>query len=67
MAEATTHEHRKASYDENHFESDESVSWYVAGARIVSLMIKQGEDKALSSASAHITIGLLPRALLVTP
>lgn len=37
------------------------------GINFMSLMIKQGEDKALSSASAHITIGLLPRALLVTP
>lgn len=37
------------------------------GTNFMSPMIKQGEDKALSSASAHITIGLLPRALLVTP
>lgn len=37
------------------------------GTNVMSLMIKQGEDKALSSASVHITTGLLPRVLLVTP
>lgn len=37
------------------------------GTNFMSLMIKEGEDKTLRSASAHITTGLLPRALLKTP